>query len=331
MNTNRKLAVSAGALALLLTTTAFADARDNDRNRDHRGERGTYQRSGENRGSSSAAATAAAAQNAARDAFNRNRGERGTATAPEVQNNRGTYNAGTYNRNDANRTTTSAGAYQSNSRGTYDNRGSNNRGSADRNYDRNNGNRNNANRGVYNGGTYNRGNAARVYHDNDRVTYSGRVRSFSRERDGYRVYLDGARESYWIPASRFGRGHELRIGASLHLGGIFRGGIVNVDILDWPDYGYDPYYGGGGYYGAGYGYGNIGGVVERVDYRSGFLLLRDTRDGRTFEVDMRDTVRASRVDFGDLRPGDYVELSGSWLRNGAFAAARIDSVDTGRY
>lgn len=325
MNTNRKLAVSAGALALLLTTTAFADARDNDRNR-HDGNRGTYQRSGEHRGSSSAAATAPAAQNAARDAFNRNGGNRGTASAPEVQNNRGTYNPGTYNRNDANRTTTSAGAYQRNSRGTYDNRGNGNR-----NYDRNNGNRNNASRGVYNGGTYNRNNAARVYHDNDRVTYSGRVRSFSRERDGYRVYLEGARESYWIPASRFGRGHELRIGASLHLGGIFRGGIVNVDILDWPDYGYDPYYGGGGYYGAGYGYGNIGGVVERVDYRSGFLLLRDTRDGRTFQVDMRDTVRSSRVDFGDLRPGDYVELSGSWLRNGAFAAARIDSVDTGRY
>jgi hypothetical protein len=312
MKTNRKLAVSAGALALLLTTTAFADARDNGRDRHNRDNRtATAQRSTANGGTYN------------RSDSSRSRAVRGT-TAPST--------ATTYNRSDSSRSTAGPSTYNRNdsNRGTY-NRNDSNRSSASRGT-YNNGSYNRGNSGTYNRGntgSYNRGNgSARVYRDNDRVTYSGRVSSFSRERDGYRVHFDGVRESYWIPASRFGRGHDLRIGASLRLGGIFRGGIVNVDVLDWNNYGYDPYY-GGGYTSA--GYGGIGGVVERVDYRTGYLLLRDSREGRSFEVDMRDTLRASRVDFGDLRPGDYVELSGSWLRNGTFAAARIDSVDTGRY
>ncbi|MEA2491374.1 MAG: hypothetical protein QOH21_3166, partial [Acidobacteriota bacterium] len=75
---------------------------------------------------------------------------------------------------------------------------------------------------------------------------------------------------------------------------------------------------------------NVRGVVERVDYRSGVLLLRETSTGRTMDVDMRQTARSSRVDLSDLRRGDYVELSGEWLRGGRFAADRIESVDSGR-
>lgn len=178
----------------------------------------------------------------------------------------------------------------------------------------------------------NRGNGSRRndnngYRNESRNTnhYSerGRVRSFTRERDGYRVYLDRGTHPYWIPASRLGR-HQLRVGIDIRLGGIFNGSYVDVDALGWPG---DPYYNDDGYYSNGgyYNDGYLTGRVERVNYRYGTLLLRDDRSGRTVEVDMRATGNRRGVDFGDLHRGDRVTLSGSWERN-YFHAYRIDSV-----
>jgi len=155
---------------------------------------------------------------------------------------------------------------------------------------------------------------ANTYRENQRTSISGRVQSFSRERNGYRVNLD--RGSYWIPESRFGnRARDLRVGVSLSLGGIFRGGVFGIDAVSWPassGYGYDQ----------GYvrGQGLVRGVVQQVDYRSGTLTLRDASTGRLFEVDMRDAgaARVSR--------GDYVTLSGQWIQGNVFAAYRVDSV-----
>jgi hypothetical protein len=158
------------------------------------------------------------------------------------------------------------------------------------------------------------------YRDNQRVAVSGRVTSFNRERDGYRVQLD-RNGSYWIPASRLGnRARDLRVGISLNIGGIFRGGAIGIDAVSWPV---------NASYGTGYGneQGNVRGVIERVDYRSGILTLRDDATGRLLDVD---TARGSRLDVNDVRPGDYVTLSGEWLGNDVFAAYRIDSVNTSR-
>jgi|SRR5690349_8314896 len=164
---------------------------------------------------------------------------------------------------------------------------------------------------------------SRSYRDNQRVNTSGRVTSLSRENGGYRVQLDRGRDSYWIPESRV-RNHrnDLRVGISVVLGGVFRGGRIDVDAVSWP--------GDGGYRNGGYGNDDVRGVVERVDYRDGVLLLRDASTRQTIEVDMRDTRRSSRIDFSDLRRGDYVELSGQWLRGGRFVAEGIDSVDSRR-
>lgn len=159
------------------------------------------------------------------------------------------------------------------------------------------------------------------YRDNQRVNGTGRVTSLSRENGGYRVQLDRGRDWYYIPASRMrNRGNDLRVGVSIVLGGVFRGGRIDVDAVSWPgDRG-------------GYGYDNVEvrGVVERVDYRSGALLLRESSTGHTISVDMRDTTRSSRVDLNDLRRGDRVTLSGEWRRGGNFDADRIESVSTGR-
>lgn len=170
-------------------------------------------------------------------------------------------------------------------------------------------------------GSQDRGRDNGSYRDNQRVNATGRVTSFSHANGGYRVQLDRGRESYWIPESHMrNRGSDLRVGISIVLGGVFRGGRVDVDAVSWPD---------------DRGYRNdrddyVRGVVERVDYRSGVLLLREAFTRRTITVDMRDTRRSSRVDFGDLRRGDSVTLSGQWLRGGRFEADGIERVNSRR-
>ena len=167
-------------------------------------------------------------------------------------------------------------------------------------------------------GSQSRGGDNGSYRDNQRVNASGRVTSFSRGNGGYRVQLDRGRESYWIPESRMrDRGRDLRVGISVVLGGVFRGGRVDVDAVSWPD-------------DRGYRDDYVRGVVERVDYRDGVLLLRDSSTRRTIEVDMRDTRRSSRSDLGDLRRGDFVTLTGQWLRGGRFEADGIESVNSRR-
>ena len=158
--------------------------------------------------------------------------------------------------------------------------------------------------------------------NNNHYSDRGRIRSFTRERDGYRVFIEGARYPYWVPASRLGR-HQLRVGIDIRLGGIFNGTYVDVDALGWPGDPYynDPYYAPAPYYADGY----LSGRVERVDYRYGTLLLRDDRSGRAIEVDMRATDRRGGLDLDDLRPGDRVTLDGTWDR-GYFHAYRIDGV-----
>lgn len=152
-------------------------------------------------------------------------------------------------------------------------------------------------------------------HENERVEHQGRVRSFTRDRDGYRVYLDNDDRSFWVPATRLNR--PLSVGLSLNLGGVFRGGLVTVDAVTWPVE--------RGYGNPDRGYGNPGpaqielrGVVDRIDYRSNTLWLQDGR--RITRVDMRGR------DLRELRRGDRVALGGQWVGGGVFTAYRIDHI-----
>ncbi|HET7710386.1 MAG TPA: hypothetical protein VFL80_00500 [Thermoanaerobaculia bacterium] len=178
----------------------------------------------------------------------------------------------------------------------------------------------------------------RRYRDNERVTLEGRVTSLREERDGYRVQLDRARHQFWVPSSHLRHrrgGSGLRVGVSIGFGGVFRGGVVYVDDVRWPgDYGY-----GGGYYDDRYDdrYDNrydsstLRGVVDRIDYRRGVIVVRDRRSGRYVTANIRIADRRSRIDLEDLRPGDFVTLSGEWSRGSYFQAYRIDGVRSGRY
>jgi hypothetical protein len=153
--------------------------------------------------------------------------------------------------------------------------------------------------------------------DNGRVNLSGRVTSFTHEGNGYRVRLDRDGRSFWIPESRLGN-RGLRVGLSIGLGGIFSGGIVNVDAINWGGaYGYAP----------AYAQGYVSGVVEQVDYRTNTILLRDQSSGSIFNVDMRAAGATSRIDARNLRPGDFLTLSGQWDSAGLFEAYRVDNLN----
>ena len=166
-------------------------------------------------------------------------------------------------------------------------------------------------------------------------TFEGRVRSFSRESDGFRVQFDRDNRLYHVPQSAFrGRHNELRIGVSLRLGGYFGGNDFYADSCDVID---DAYYNDNrdnrGYR-DGYGYGNdsVSGIVERVDFRRGTMLVRDARSGRRIEVLMAGGSRNRRgVDLTDVRRGDRITLSGDWRRGNVFEAYNIDSLRNGRW
>jgi len=171
-------------------------------------------------------------------------------------------------------------------------------------------------RGYDNGNQSRDNHSNNSYRENERVNLSGKVSSFSHERDGYRVRIEGNEHSFWVPESSF-RGRQLRAGISIGLGGVFRGGSIYVDAVSWPgdNYGYN----------SGYGYdgGFVRGVVERVDYRDATLRIRDDRDGRIIVADLGGD-RYGRSEMRDLRRGDFVELRGQWIRGGVFGVARLE-------
>ena len=199
------------------------------------------------------------------------------------------------------------------SRGDW-NRNNNDR-NGQQNTQRDNGNQTYSNngQGSYQRDKGNRSNDNNSYRENQRINATGKVTSFSHERDGYRVQLDRGRDSYWVPSSYFrGRGHDIRVGISVVFGGVYRGNGIYVDDVNYPD---------GGYYNNGYyNQGLVRGVIQGIDYRAGTAWLRDDVSGRSITVDLR------RVNERRLRRGEYVELSGSWDRGGLFDAYRVERV-----
>jgi hypothetical protein len=154
------------------------------------------------------------------------------------------------------------------------------------------------------------------YRENQRVTETGTIRSFSRERDGYRVELDRG-QTFWVPQATFGnRARELRTGISISLGGIFRGGTIYADAVTWP---------GNAVYRSNF----VRGVVDRIDYRTRTIWLRDDASGRLIAADMNG--RREFAEMRGLRRGDRVELTGQWIRGGVFDVANLNMVRGRRY
>ncbi len=133
---------------------------------------------------------------------------------------------------------------------------------------------------------------------------------------------------FFVPEARF-RLFNWRVGLSIHLGGFWN----PLGYYDYYD-GVDPYYAGGYGYAPAYApgiavtnaNGYLRGVVDNIDYRRGSMVIRDDASGNFVTVMMRgDDPR-----FDSLRNGDYVNLTGDWVR-GYFEAYRVDNIDDGQY
>ena len=214
------------------------------------------------------------------------------------------------------------------------------RGDESRNYDRERRERETWRGDARRDGRYERGDARRdetyrrndSYRDGDRNRSYGRDRSYDRNRSrgrgearvqpyyhrgpvtryqryggGYRVWLGGARYPFFIPHSHWHR-DRFRVGVVINLGGYYRDG-------------YYDYYDGYPYRAT--SRGDLRGTVESVDYRRDTFVVRNDATGSFVTVMARD--RRAR----DVRPGDYVELSGSWTRSGLFNAYDVDLLDYG--
>jgi hypothetical protein len=168
--------------------------------------------------------------------------------------------------------------------------------------------------------------------DRGRISEGGRINRILHERGGYRVWLDRGRFSYFVPEARF-RLFPLRVGLSIRFGG-FYDPLGYVNVYDINPYDYDPAYGAQVYaapaygapaYGApAYSSGLLRGVVESVDYQRGTVVLNDDASGQFVTVTLNGRDRR----FDDLRPGDWVELSGEFGRDG-FEAYRVENFRAG--
>jgi hypothetical protein len=139
-------------------------------------------------------------------------------------------------------------------------------------------------------------------------------------RGGYRVYLGGWGYPFFVPY-RFWDPFRFRIGLFVGFNA-FYDPLGYYSVYGWPGYpGYYPppvyaagptvYRDGNSDYDNGSGSGNVvSGTVESIDLHTGTIVVIDERSNRRTTALL--PPRDRRVD--DIRVGDYIELSGSWVR-----------------
>lgn len=322
MKNSKQLAsriAAAVAMTALVGASAFADSRPADGTRGRGDGRGAIRRSGGNDGGSSR-----------RGDVSRNATPRPSQSSVEVRGERGNRSDGGRISRERDRVDAPQAAESRSYESRSDrNRSSAGRGSNDRNrgngsWDRNRGS-NDRNRGTYdrnrgnNGGDWRNGRSSRDsynhgrYDNRQRYSHNGRVTRYNRYGGGYRVWIAGVPYPYYVPLAYWSPS-RFRVGVSISLGGYY-------NSLGYYDY-YDPYYDGGSYYDSRVtSRADLRGVVESVDYRRDTFVVRNEASGSFVTVLLRD--RNDR----DVRPGDYVELSGDWTRSGVFQAYDLDVLD----
>ncbi len=243
----------------------------------------------------------------------RHRAETRDAAQPQVQR-LDTSRSNSNQRRDAQRGDSRSSNRSSSQSGSYDRRSNNQSSGQSGSYDRrsndqsyNNSRSRSSSRQSY---QQYRGSYDRAPVRNESRYYSGRVSRVDRYGGGFRVWVGGAPYPFFISADRWSR-FPIRVGLNLRLGGY------------WDPIGYYNAYDVGPY--AYSTSGNIHGVVESVDYRRGTAVLRDDVSGSFITV----LLRGNDPRLGDLRTGDYVDLSGAWNRSGVFDAFNVADIRQG--
>ncbi|HYM59909.1 MAG TPA: hypothetical protein VEZ11_03335 [Thermoanaerobaculia bacterium] len=289
MNRFSKLAAQAAgvaAVATLMATSAFADWRHNDRT-EHRSSQANVQRRESAPRQTFDRRGTAPAQVVQRDRQFQSRGQR-PAFQPQVSRDRQWRDGNAQRRVDrfeADRSFRRADFDRRDSR-TFESRRVETPRFESRGFDRREGDR-----GFVRGGF------------EGRRTFDGHVRRFIHERGGFRVWLDRDDFSFWVPEARW-NSWPLRVGLGIRFGGYWDpAGYYYVDDI-------------GAYGSPAYTSGVLRGVVESINYARGTIVLHDDISGAFVTT----VIASGDRRMASLRPGDWVDLSGSWSRGGLFQA-----------
>ena len=167
------------------------------------------------------------------------------------------------------------------------------------------------------------------YNSGSRFYGRGRIDRVVPYRGGYHVYLGGWGYPFFVPY-RFYDPFRFRLGLFIGFNA-FYDPIGYYSVYGWPYYGYPPpaYVGTRSYRDD---YANdttvVSGVVESIDLHTGTVILIEDRSNRRTTALL--PPRDRRVD--DIRVGDYIELSGSWVRgrNYDFDADQLSQLEPKR-
>ena len=165
------------------------------------------------------------------------------------------------------------------------------------------------------------------YNDGHRFHGQGRISRISPYHGGYRIWLGGWGYPFFVPY-RFYDPFRFRLGLFIGLNA-FYDPLGYYTVYGGPGYAYPPVYSyGDGYRDDGDSATYVRGTVQSVDLQSGIVVINDDASRR--QVSALLPPRDNRVD--DIRPGDYIELSGDWVRGRRyeFDADRLERFDPRR-
>jgi hypothetical protein len=154
------------------------------------------------------------------------------------------------------------------------------------------------------------------------ISTQGRITDIRREGGTFRVMLDRNSYPYFVPVATV-RNRNLHVGDDVRLGGYFTGGVVNVDTLAYrgeADYNAD-----GNYRNPARGsVGSMTGVVQRVDRKLGYLVIREDGGGRDLRIDVRHMNLRKPVNVWGIHAGDHITVRGTWEDRDTFDARRVE-------
>jgi hypothetical protein len=165
------------------------------------------------------------------------------------------------------------------------------------------------------------------YNSGRRFIGQGRIERIAPYRGGYRVWLGGWGYPFFVPF-RFYNPFRFRLGWFVGFNA-FYDSLGYYSVYGWPPpVNSGPYYRDDSDYRADSAHrdrdaddaGVVRGIVQTIDLHTGRVVINDevSRQVVTAILPPRD----QRVD--DIRPGDYVELSGGWNRHGELDADRME-------
>ena len=155
----------------------------------------------------------------------------------------------------------------------------------------------------------------------DRISAQGTITNLTRVGDMYQVTVNNGAYTYTVPVSMV-NGRDIRVGDQIRVGGTITGNTVNTDYIAFsgsPAYAHDPSYVGVPYGQSGW----LSGTVIRPHQHYGYLELRDDASGLPMKIDVRKMDEKHSVNVWRAKPGDHINVLGSWEKRDTFRADRV--------